>query len=273
MFERYTEKARRCIFFARYEASQYGSAWIETEHLLLGILREVNDLSRWFLGKKGIEQQIRADIERQIPVRERISTSMEIPLTPECARALTLAGDAADRLGHDSIGPEHLLIGILRIESSQAAQILLARGAKPEVIQENLAKPPSPEHRSNARISPLLKLERFLGGFKEPDARELILFFATNAEFIDAAGKIWNSEEIAKGFETLFAPYAKRNASYAVEAVLAQTNELFVARVLWRNALLASEQRSWMHRMSIVLVPEGDEWKILLAQVTPLLGL
>ena len=86
MFERYTEKARRCIFFARYEASQYGSAWIETEHLLLGILREVNDLSPWFPGKKGIEQEIRADIERQIPSREHLSTSIEIPLTPECAR-------------------------------------------------------------------------------------------------------------------------------------------------------------------------------------------
>jgi hypothetical protein len=273
MFERYTEKARRSIFFARYEASQYGSPFIETEHLLLGILREVKDLSRWFPGKIGVELEIRADIERQIPPRERISTSIEIPLTPECARVLTLAGDAADRLGHDSIGPEHLLIGILRIESSQAAQILIARGVQPEVIQEDLTRPPSPEHRSKARISPLLMLERFLGGFKGPDARELIAFFATNAEFIDAAGKRWNSEEISKGFETLFAPYAKRNASYVVETVLAETNELFVASVLWRNALLASEQRSWMHRMSIVLVPEGDEWKILLAQVTPVLAL
>jgi Clp amino terminal domain, pathogenicity island component len=273
MFERYTEKARRCIFFARYEASQYGSPFIEAEHLLLGILREVNDLSRWFPGKKGVEREIRADIERTILPRERISISIEIPLSPECAKALALAAEAADRLGHDSIGPEHLLIGILRIESSQAAQILIARGAKPELVQEHLAKPLSPEHRIKARISPLLKIERFLGGFKGPDARELISLFATNAEFIDVAGKRWNSDEISKGFETLFAPYAKRNASYVVETVLAETNELFVASVLWRNALLASEQRSWMHRMSIVLVPEGDEWKILLAQVTPLLGL
>jgi hypothetical protein len=273
MFERYTEKARRCIFFARYEASQYGSPFIETEHLLLGILREVNDLSRWFPGKIGVELEIRADIERLIPPREHLSTSIEIPLAPECARVLTFAGDTADRLGHDSIGPEHLLIGILRIESSQAAQILIARGIQPEPVQEHLAKPSSPEHRSEPRISPSLKLEGFLGGFKEPDARELILFFATNAEFIDATGKIWNREEIAKEFETLFAPYAKRNASYVVEGVLAETNELFVASVLWRNALLASEQRSWMHRMSVVLVPEGDQWKILLAQVTPVLAL
>ena len=70
---------------------------------------------------------------------------------------------------------------------------------------------------------------------------------------IDAAGRR-NHEEICKGFETLFVPYAKKNASYVVEGTPAETNELFVATVLWKNALLASEQRAWMHRMSVVLL-------------------
>ena len=87
--------------------------------------------------------------------------------------------------------------------------------------------------------------------------------------FIDASGKQWNYEEICKGFENLFAPHAKKNASYVVEATLAETSELFVATVLWKNALLASEQRAWMHRMSVVLLTGADEWEILLAQVTP----
>jgi hypothetical protein len=97
----------------------------------------------------------------------------------------------------------------------------------------------------------------------------LIAFFAENAEFIDVSGKRWNREEIWKGFETLLAPYAKKNASYVVETKLAETRELFVATVLWKNALLASEQRAWMHRMSVVLVAEEDDWAILLAQMTP----
>jgi ketosteroid isomerase-like protein len=111
-------------------------------------------------------------------------------------------------------------------------------------------------------------LESFLSGLKWLNAEELISFFANNAVFMDAAGKRWNHEEIWKGFETLFAPYAKKNASYVVEATLAETGELFVATILWKNALLASEHRAWMHRMSVVLLTGADDWKILLAQVT-----
>jgi hypothetical protein len=74
---------------------------------------------------------------------------------------------------------------------------------------------------------------------------------------------------MSEGFETLFAFYAKKNASYILEETLVDTNELFVINVLWKNALLASEQRAWMHRMSVVLLPEEGDWRILIAQATP----
>ena len=74
---------------------------------------------------------------------------------------------------------------------------------------------------------------------------------------------------MSKEFEMLFACYAKKNASYILEETLADTKELFVANVLWKNALLASEPRAWMHRMSIVLLLEEGGWGILTAQVTP----
>jgi ketosteroid isomerase-like protein len=269
MFQRYTEKSRRVIFFARYEAGNYGSRYIETEHLLLGLLREDRALSKWFPGESNVEPGIRSEIEKRITRGEHISTSVEIPLTAECNKVLTLAAEASERLGHRLVEPEHILIGILRVESSLAAQILIARGVKANPIQEQLAKPPGPEYQGPPRTSAFLTLDSFLAGFKGPSSGELILFFAMNAVFIDASGKKWNREEMRKGFETLFAPYAKKNASYAVEATLADTSDLFAATILWRNALLASEQRSWMHRMSLVLFPEGDDWKIILAQVTP----
>jgi hypothetical protein len=269
MFERYTEKARRVIFFARYEASNYGSHYIESEHLLLGLLREDHSLARWFPGDKNVEPDIRAEIERRITRGERISISVEVPLTAECKRILNLAGEASERLGHRAVETEHLLIGILRVEESLAAQILIARGLNPKPIQEQLAKAPSAKYQSKATISASLTLDSFLAGLKWLKSEELISFFAKNAHFIDASGKQWNREEMYRGFETLFAPYAKNNASYVVEATLAESSDVFVANVLWKNALLASEQRTWMHRMSIVLIPEAEEWRILLAQVTP----
>jgi ATP-dependent Clp protease ATP-binding subunit ClpC len=66
MFERYTEKARRVIFFARYEASQDGSPYIETEHLLLGLLREDHMLAKWFPAESDISAGIRTEIEGHI---------------------------------------------------------------------------------------------------------------------------------------------------------------------------------------------------------------
>jgi hypothetical protein len=281
MFELFTENARRVIFFARYEASQYGSPYIETEHMLLGLLREDQALIGRFLGPTNVAAAIRTEIERQITSRERISTSVEVPLSQESKQVLTLAAEESDRLGHRHVGTEHLLVGLLRVEGSLAAKLLRERGLKPGPIGEQLAKAPSPNSKSRPRTGAFLTfqsrpttgafltLNSFLAGLKWLNSEDLISFFAKNAEFIDASGKRWNREEIGKGFETLLAPYAKKNASYVVEATLAETSELLIANVLWMNALLASEQRAWMHRMSVVLLPETDDWQILLVQVTP----
>jgi len=182
---------------------------------------------------------------------------------------LILAAESAERLGQRRVEPEHILIGILRVETSLAAQILHARGLKPGEMLEQLAKAPGIQYRSGATISAERTLDSFLAGLKCLKPEELISFFGKNAEFIDASGKRWNREEMWRGFETLFAPYAKRNASYVIEAILAETGTLFVAIVLWKNALLASEQRAWMHRMNFVLLPGAEEWEILLAQATP----
>ncbi len=140
MFERYTEKARRVIFFARYEASQYGSPYIETEHLLLGLLREDKALANRFLRSHGSIESIRKEIEARITVRERISTSVEVPLSQECKRILSFAAEEAERLGHKHVGTEHLLLGVLREEKSFGAEILLERGLRLSTVREELGR-------------------------------------------------------------------------------------------------------------------------------------
>src|SRR5260370_31658044 len=144
MFERNTERDRRVIFFARYEASQYGSPYIETEYLLHGLLREDPALCKQFLGAASIAAEIRTEIERQIIRRERISTAVEIPLTSECKKVLNLAAEESERLGHRHVGTEHLLVGMLRVKGSLAARLLRERGLKPEAIRVQLAKAPGP---------------------------------------------------------------------------------------------------------------------------------
>src|SRR5436309_3576206 len=108
MFERYTEHARRVIFFARYEASNYGWPCIETEHILLGLLREDKEIFRLLPRVDG--ESIRKQVEAKSKVRKSISTSVDQPLSDEGKRALTYAAEEADRLNHKHIGTEHLLL-------------------------------------------------------------------------------------------------------------------------------------------------------------------
>ena len=72
MFERYTEKARRTIFFGRYEASPFGSPYIESEHLLLGVLRENRSLVNTFLHSYGALETLRKEVEAQTVIREKV---------------------------------------------------------------------------------------------------------------------------------------------------------------------------------------------------------
>ena len=152
MFERYTERARRVIFYARVEASQVGSTTIETEHLMLGLIREDKNLTNRFLRNHSSIESIRKEIEGRTTIREKVSTSIDLPLSNECKRILAYAAEEAERLNHRHIGTEHLLLGILREEKCVAAEILHERGLRLNAIREELihnAMPPSPRSMFN----------------------------------------------------------------------------------------------------------------------------
>src|SRR5207253_5662981 len=138
MFERYTEKARRVIFFARYEASQFGSPYIETEHLLLGLLREDKQLANRFLRSHAAVDSIRKQIEGHTTVREKVSTSVDLPLSHECKRVLAYGAEEADRLNHRHIGTEHLLLGLLREKEFASAEFLSRSGTTLESLRKKI---------------------------------------------------------------------------------------------------------------------------------------
>ena len=139
MFERYTERARRVLFFARYEASQLGSISIETEHLLLGLIREGKGLTSRIFARSNLSlENIRKQIEGRTVFREKVSTSVEIPFSGESKRLLQFAAEEADRLLHNYIGTEHLLLGILREERSAAASILMEKGMRLNSVREHI---------------------------------------------------------------------------------------------------------------------------------------
>ncbi|PYY19328.1 MAG: hypothetical protein DMG60_04790 [Acidobacteria bacterium] len=134
MFDRYTEKARRVIFFARYEASHFGSPYIETEHLLLGVLREDKWISTRAIPNLDVES-IQQEIEKATLNRKSIPTSVDLPLSNECKRVLAYAEEEAVRLNHNHIGSEHLFLGLLREDSCFGAGLLKERGVTLEAAR------------------------------------------------------------------------------------------------------------------------------------------
>jgi hypothetical protein len=154
MFERYTEKARRIIFFGRYEASQFSSPCIETEHLLLGLLREERAAIKKLLPNVEYDA-VRKEVEERsnFPDIDR-SHLTDLPLTSESKRVLAFAADEAERLSHRHIGPEHLLLGLLHEEPS--SHLLKKRGANLSELRQKVADgawPAPPSTRAAPYVS------------------------------------------------------------------------------------------------------------------------
>jgi hypothetical protein len=199
MFERYTEKARRAIFLARYEASQYGSPYIETEHLLLGLLKEDPKLVDLLPNQKPLDD-IRREIERHIEPRERISTSVEVPLTMPCKRALHLAAEEANRFASRTVGTEHLLLGLLRISDGLAAQIVGMPATELSRLRQKIYETRPKTHMDAVSYrhstSPDFQqaMDRFLAALRDGNLESLEDFFSPDSCFVDACGKLWKGQ-------------------------------------------------------------------------------
>ncbi|MDA0205682.1 MAG: hypothetical protein O3A53_19635 [Acidobacteria bacterium] len=169
MFERYTEKARGVIFLARFETSRFGTAEIETEHVLLGLLSQDKALLDRLLGTAvdvapiaarisdrtpmGEEGQLFADVPLPVDLEsllqqirdqssagEKIPVARDVALSTECKRVLMFTAEEANQLDHKHIDTEHLLLGLLLEHGCFAAEILRGLGFSLEKVREDLAK-------------------------------------------------------------------------------------------------------------------------------------
>jgi len=139
MFEKFTERARRVIFFGRYEASKTGSTTIETEHLLLGLIRENPNLFDKIPNVKTPEFRDEVYPGPNLPP---VSTSIDLPLSNSAQRVLQYADKEHSALGDSSISSGHLLLGILREVASPSAQILAKYDMTREHVLEKMKQEP-----------------------------------------------------------------------------------------------------------------------------------
>ena len=175
MFERYTEKARRVIFFARYEASRYGSPYIEGEHVLLGLIREHKGLQSWIPG--AYLENIQKRIDQQIFRGSPSATSVDLPLSASCRTILKVASEEADRLNHRHIATEHLFLALFSVDGL-AAKVLAQAGADPAAIRAKISK------QSEYQPALLERKTRLRGAIRSPDPP------------IEIHGIRWNTNDI-----------------------------------------------------------------------------
>ncbi len=129
MFEKFTERGRKVIVYAREEAERLQNDYLGTEHVLLGTLREEDGIPVAVLRKMGIDiDQIRTEVERNLPSGGNTLTFGDIPFTPRAKKVLEYAVEEARLLGHNYIGSEHLLLGLIREEEGIGGKILRSFG-------------------------------------------------------------------------------------------------------------------------------------------------
>jgi hypothetical protein len=173
MFERFTERARMVVVFAQEEARTLRHNYIGTEHILLGLLREEEGLAARVLESLGVTVElVRGQVVRIVGSGEEV-TSGQIPFTPRAKKVLELALREALVLGHDYIGTEHILLGLVRESEGVAARILLDFDADAERVHIEVRSMVSAESRG--RASPLVqRLDRSWLDFTPADAFDLV---------------------------------------------------------------------------------------------------
>ena len=160
MFKRFTERARKVIILAREEAERYHHEYLGTEHILLGILKDGGGIAIAVLQKVGQDiKQIRMEVERNLPKSLTSSVEGDIPFTPKAKKVLEFAVEEARLMGHNYIGTEHLLLGLIREKDGLAAKILSNLGIKLQQTREqtlNLLREPTAKRPKEKSKTPSL---------------------------------------------------------------------------------------------------------------------
>ncbi|MCE9584356.1 MAG: NDP-hexose 4-ketoreductase, partial [Planctomycetes bacterium] len=139
MFDKFTDRARKVMSLARQEAQRFNHEYIGTEHILLGLVQEGSGIAAKVLRNLDIDlKKIRQEVEKLIPHGPPTVTMGQLPFTPRAKRVLELAQEEATALGHDYIGTEHLVLGLLKENEGVAAQVLINLGLKLEDVREEV---------------------------------------------------------------------------------------------------------------------------------------
>ena len=139
MFDRFTDRAKKVMSFARQEAMKFNHEYIGTEHILLGLVQEGSGVAANVLKNMTIDlEKIRHEVEKIVKTGPSMVTMGQLPFTPRAKKVLELSLEEASQLSHNYIGTEHLLLGLIRENEGIAAQVLMNLGVKLEEVRDEV---------------------------------------------------------------------------------------------------------------------------------------
>jgi len=139
MFDRFTDRAKKVMNLARQEAQRFNHEYLGTEHVLLGLVQEGSGVAANVLKNMGIDlSKIRTEVEKIVKTGPSMVTMGQLPFTPRAKKVLELAMEEASNLGHNYIGTEHLLLGLIKENEGIAAQVLMNLNVKLEDVREEV---------------------------------------------------------------------------------------------------------------------------------------
>ena len=139
MFDRFTDRAKKVMNLARQEAQRFNHEYLGTEHVLLGLVQEGSGVAANVLKNMGVDlDKIRMEVEKIVKTGPSMVTMGQLPFTPRAKKVLELSMEEAGNLGHNYIGTEHLLLGLIKENEGIAAQVLLNLGVKLEDVREEV---------------------------------------------------------------------------------------------------------------------------------------
>ena len=261
MFERYTDQARRVILFARYEASQYGTPQIETEHLLLGLLRVDRLFFNRLLGSAGSAESTEKMVRLPMKKGSQIPTSVEIPLSESSVRVLRFASEEAERFALRHVDTHHLLLGILREGDCPAAKSLRESGiGRPQILDWlNLG---TREHLMHGARNQLELIEM---AWIEGSRLAFAMLFDAQAQITDWHGSIW------KGRDAIQECFAKMRAEFSqqIKVNRAEAEDRFVGSLGIMHCVIRSTNTAGRAmRVTAFLSEKLHEWQIMEMQFT-----
>lgn len=142
MFERFTDRARKVMALANQEAQRFSHEYIGTEHILLGLVKEGSGVGANVLKNLDVDlRKVRLEVEKLVKSGPETVAMGKLPQTPRAKKVLVYAIEEARDLGHNYVGTEHLLLGLLREQDSVAAKVLMSLGVSVEIIREGVTQP------------------------------------------------------------------------------------------------------------------------------------